>query len=332
MFGLSSSKRNLSDLSDKEMLALAIASEEEDSRIYLAYAERLRDPYPREADEFAQMAVVEREHCSSITEHFHTQFGLGIPPIQREDIYGFIRRTPHWLKPTIDIAIVREQAELMEVQAYNYYIKAAKLAQNPVTRALFLELSVAEREHQGIAAHMGAETAPLAQASVDAHPRDTDEVKQRLFLLQIVQPGLAGLMDGSVSTLAPLFAAAFATHSSWDAFLVGVAASIGAGISMGFAEALSDDGSLTGRGSPWIRGVSSGLMTVIGGLGHTFPFLIKDFMLATTLSIVIVLIELGVIAWIRSHYMDTPLLKAAFQVVIGGLLVFITGIVIGGAG
>jgi VIT1/CCC1 family predicted Fe2+/Mn2+ transporter len=153
--------------------------------------------------------------------------------------------------------------------------------------------------------------------------------ERRLFLLQIVQPGLAGLMDGSVSTLAPLFAAAFATHNTWETFLVGLAAAVGAGISMGFAEALSDNGSLTGRGSPWLRGSASGAMTALGGLGHTLPYLIPDFRTATTLAVAVVLVELAAIAWVRHRYMDTPWFSAAFQVVIGGILVFATGILIG---
>ena len=138
-------------------------------------------------------------------------------------------------------------------------------------------------------------------------------------------------MDGSVSTLAPVFAAAFASHNSWTAFLVGMAASIGAGISMGFAEALSDDGVLSGRGHPWTRGVVCGLMTTAGGIGHTLPFLIASFYYAMCVAVFIVAIELAVIAWIRHRYMDTPLLSATFQVVVGGVLVFTVGILIGSA-
>jgi hypothetical protein len=158
---------------------------------------------------------------------------------------------------------------------------------------------------------------------------DDRELKRRIFVLQIVQPGLAGLMDGSVSTLAPVFAAAFATHNSQTAFLVGMAASIGAGISMGFAEALSDDGVLSGRGRPWMRGGVCGIMTTSGGIGHTLPFLLPNFYFALWVAVAVVAIELGVIAWIRKRYMDTPLLQAIFQVVLGGILVFLTGILIG---
>jgi erythrin-vacuolar iron transport family protein len=155
------------------------------------------------------------------------------------------------------------------------------------------------------------------------------ELKRKIFVLQIVQPGLAGLMDGSVSTLAPVFAAAFATHNSRTAFLVGMAASLGAGISMGFAEALSDDGVLSGRGRPWMRGGVCGLMTTLGGIGHTLPFLLPDFFIALWVAVAVVAVELGFIAWIRKRYMDTPLLQAIFQVVLGGVLVFIAGILIG---
>lgn len=324
MFG--PSKRNLSDLDDREMLALAIASEEEDSRIYAAYADGLREQYPASARMFEEMSAVEQSHCRLLTERFQAKFGDIIPPIRREDVSGFMRRRPYWLTRPLDIKIVREQAELMELQAYNFYIKAAQQTNDLTVRTLLNELAATERGHQSTAANLGDEHVPVDAAAEEA------ETQRRAFVLQVVQPGLAGLMDGSVSTLAPLFAAAFATHNSWDAFLVGVAASIGAGISMGFAEALSDDGSLTGRGSPWIRGVVSGLMTMLGGLGHTLPYLIKDFYAATTIAVIVVLIELAAISWIRAKYMDTPILKAAFQVVIGGLLVFVTGVAIGGAG
>jgi VIT1/CCC1 family predicted Fe2+/Mn2+ transporter len=155
------------------------------------------------------------------------------------------------------------------------------------------------------------------------------EAARRFFVLRFVQPGLAGLMDGSVSTLAPLFAAAFATSNTVATFKVGLAASVGAGISMGFAEALSDDGKLSGRGTPWLRGLICGLMTTIGGLGHTLPYLIPHFQIATNTAIAVVVVELAVIAWIRRRYMDTKLLSAIFQVVVGGVLVFIAGWLIG---
>ena len=158
---------------------------------------------------------------------------------------------------------------------------------------------------------------------------DEESAQRRLFVLQIVQPGLAGLMDGSVSTLAPVFAAAFATQKSWDAFLVGLAASAGAGISMGFAEALSDDGSLTGRGHPWVRGLICGAMTALGGIGHTLPFLIHDFRMALWAAGVVVVAELATSPGFAHRYMDSPWVSAALQVGLGGVLVFITGVLIG---
>jgi VIT1/CCC1 family predicted Fe2+/Mn2+ transporter len=160
---------------------------------------------------------------------------------------------------------------------------------------------------------------------------EEDATAHRKFLLTYVQPGLAGLMDGSVSTLAPIFAAAFATQNTWETFLVGLAASIGAGISMGLTEALSDDGALTGRGSPLARGLSCGIMTTLGGLGHALPYLIPDFWTATFIAIVVVLLELWAIAWIRWKFMETPFWRAAIQIVLGGALVFAAGILIGNA-
>src|SRR6266700_626442 len=186
-----------------------------------------------------------------------------------------------------------------------------------------LQLDEIEAEHEGLAHKLGQQIlTPSARAA-------EDETARRMFVLQYVQPGLAGLMDGSVSTLAPLFAAAFATHHTWETFLVGLAASVGAGISMAFAEALSDDGSLTGRGAPVLRGAICGLMTTVGGLGHTLPYLIPDFWTATVVSVIVVALELAAISYIRHRYMDTPFLSAAFQVGVGGALVFLAGILIG---
>jgi len=156
-----------------------------------------------------------------------------------------------------------------------------------------------------------------------------DALDRRRFVLQIVQPGLEGLMDGSVSTLAPVFAAALATRNSWTAFAVGLAATLGAGISMGFAEAVSDDGSITGRGHPWVRGLVCGVMTAIGGIGHTLPFLISNFRIAFVVAAIVVIVELISICWIRHHYMGTPAISAGLQVGLGGILVFLTGILIG---
>jgi len=225
---------------------------------------------------------------------------------------------------------MRQEAEIMEMQAANFYEKSADRVLDIDIRGLLLKLAELERSHE-------KKTVDLMEATRKGAAADEEaESKKRMFVLQYVQPGLAGLMDGSVSTLAPVFAAAFATHGNWPTFLVGMASSIGAGISMGFAEALSDDGSLTGRGSPWIRGAICGLMTTIGGIGHTLPYLVPDsvpnaFLIATAIATVIVLGELWAIAWIRAKFMDTPFLQAAFQVVAGGALVFIAGILIGSA-
>jgi rubrerythrin len=217
----------------------------------------------------------------------------------------------------------RKFAEKMEDEAQRFYRKAADGARDVSVRQLLLELAEAEAGHESLAHKL------TERILTDSARTAEDEASHRVLMLQYVQPGLAGLMDGSVSTLAPLFAAAFATHNTWQTFLVGMAASVGAGISMAFAEGLSDDGALTGRGSPWIRGPVCGLMTAIGGLGHTLPYLIPHFVTATVVSIIVVVIELAVISWIRMRFMDTPFLRAAFQVVVGGTLVFIAGILIG---
>jgi rubrerythrin len=318
------------DLSEKEILALAIASEEEDSRIYQAFADEVRDSYPHSAKVFDDMAEEERGHRTMLYDLFRTRFGEHLPPIRREDVKGFLKRRPIWTITALGVERMRREAEIMEYQAANFYAKAAEQSRDLSIRQLLTHLAEVEKGHERKAGEL-TET----HLSGDAQAEE-EATRQRVFLLQYVQPGLVGLMDGSVSTLAPLFAAAFATHSNWETFLVGVAASIGAGISMGFAEALSDDGSLTGRGTPWIRGTVSGLMTAIGGLGHTLPYLVPDswpnaFWIATSIACIIVLIELWVIAWIRAKYMDTPFLQAAFQIVLGGVLVFLAGIFIGSA-
>jgi rubrerythrin len=213
----------------------------------------------------------------------------------------------------------------MEAETRRFYERAQAQASDASVRKLLGDLAAAEREHVDVA-HRLSET----YLTRDARQVE-EETRRRMFVLQVVQPGLAGLMDGSVSTLAPLFAAAFATHNTWETFLVGMAASVGAGISMGFAEALSDDGSLTGRGQPWLRGAITGLMTGLGGVGHTLPFLIPDFRTATAVAVAVVVLELWAIAWIRSNYMDTPFLRAVFEVVVGGLIVFAAGVLIGSA-
>lgn len=318
-------QKRFADLSEREILALAITLEEEDGRIYRDYAEGLRDEYPASAKVFEEMAEEESGHRRALIDRYTQRFGPHITMIRREDVRGFIRRRPLWLTRPLGLEAVRRQAEEMEAEVQNFYRKAAEQVGDAATRKLLIDLAEAESSHLSLAERLGER---ILTKDVRAH--EEEEARKR-FVLQFVQPGLAGLMDGSVSTLAPLFAAAFATGNSWEAFLVGMAAAIGAGISMGFAEALSDDGSLTGRGHPWLRGLVCGLMTTIGGVGHTLPYLIADFHVATTLAVAVVLVELWAIAWVRARYMDTPFLQAAFQVVIGGVLVFVSGIVIGSA-
>jgi rubrerythrin len=318
-------KRSFSDLSEQEVIALAIAAEEEDSRIFATYADALRSDFGASAELFDEMAAEENEHRRLLIDLHREKFGESIPFVRRQDVRGFVQRRPFWMMRGLGIEKIREQAQLMEVEARRFYLRAAERSTDASTRKLLGDLAEAERNHVTLAEELG-ET-HLTDEAISTERR----MERKLFLLQIVQPGLAGLMDGSVSTLAPLFAAAFATQSTHETFLVGIAASVGAGISMGFAEALSDDGTLTGRGSPWIRGVASGLMTAIGGIGHTLPYLLADFWLATWLAIGVVVLELGAISYIRYKYMDTAFLTAAFQIVVGGLLVFGAGILIGNA-
>jgi erythrin-vacuolar iron transport family protein len=311
------------DLTEQEILALAITNEEEDSRIYRGFAEGLRAQYPASAKVFEEMAEEEVRHRSMLFDLYREKFGEYLPLIRRHDVSGFVRHKPLWLVRPLGIDEVRKYAAEMEYETARFYRKAAAGARDASVRDLLDRLADAEDKHEDLAERLGDRL-----LTKDARA-DEDETARRMFVLQYVQPGLAGLMDGSVSTLAPLFAAAFATHHTWDTFLVGMAASVGAGISMGFAEALSDDGSLTGRGAPVIRGAVCGVMTAIGGLGHTLPYLIPDFWIATAISIVVVVVELAVISWIRWRFMDTPFLAATFQVMVGGALVFIAGILIG---
>jgi rubrerythrin len=316
---------NFDSLSEREILALAISLEEEDERIYADFAEGLRQNFPASAAVFDGMRDEESGHRRRLIELFREKFGDHIPLLRRHDVRGFVHRKPVWLIQPLGIETVRNQASAMEVEARRFYEKASARAMDARVRQLLDDLAEEERSHED-----RAEELENDKLGPDAKHQE-DEASRRLFVLQIVQPGLAGLMDGSVSTLAPVFAAAFATHNSWDAFVVGLAASIGAGISMGFAEALSDDGSLTGRGHPWVRGFICGLMTALGGIGHTLPFLIPDFRAAITAAVLVVVIELGIISWIRHRYMETPALSAALQVGLGGILVFVTGVLIGSA-
>lgn len=317
-------QKAFSDLTDREVLALAVQAEEEDGRIYREMAGQLRKDYPASAAIFDGMAEEETEHRRRLLELFQERYGNDIPLIRREDVRGFMRRKPMWMSSSYDIDSIRSRAASMEAEAANFYHRAAARSSDPAVRKLLGDLAEIEAGHEA--------TAENLEASVPTDAREEErQTAHRAFLLQIVQPGLAGLMDGSVSTLAPLFAAAFATHDTWQTFLVGMAASIGAGISMGFAEALSDDGNLTGRGRPLLRGFVTGLMTTIGGVGHTLPYLIPHFQIATWVAVAVVLVELWAIAYIRARYMDTPFLRAAFQIVVGGLLVFGAGILIGNA-
>jgi rubrerythrin len=317
-------QKSFSELSDREVLALAIQNEEEDGRIYRDFAERLRKDFPASAAVFSEMAEEENTHRAQLFALFQQRFGDHIPLIRREDVRGFIRRKPLWMTETFDIEAMRHRAESMEEEAANFYRRAAQRTSDAAVRKLLGDLADIEADHEALARK-------LTTGIPESARNEERETARRNFVLQVIQPGLVGLMDGSVSTLAPVFAAAFATHNSWDTFLVGMAASVGAGISMGFAEALSDDGTLSGRGRPWIRGAVTGLMTTLGGVGHTLPYLIPQFGLATGLAIAVVVVELWVIAWVRARFMDTPFLRAAFQIVVGGLLVFLTGILIGSA-
>jgi erythrin-vacuolar iron transport family protein len=315
--------RSFKSLDEQEILALAISLEEEDARIFDDFADGLQANYPAQAEEFRRLRAEEDGHRHRLLDLYRKKFGEHIPLIRRQDVKGFVSRKPVWLVRPLGLDAVRKQTELMELETRRFYEKAARQATDAGVRQLLGDLAEEERKHERIAEVLVEEALDTEAAT-----------RKREFVLQVVQPGLAGLMDGSVSTLAPLFAAAFATHKNKETLLVGLAASIGAGISMGFAEALSDDGSLTGRGRPWVRGLICGLMTALGGLGHALPYLIPDsmpnaFSLATGVAIGVVLVELAVIAWIRHRYMDTPWSSAIFQVVIGGLLVFLAGVLIG---
>ena len=322
-YGKLTAMKKFDELTEQEVLALAISLEEEDERVYADFAEGVRQAYPASAELFESMRQEESSHRRRLIELYQRRFGDHIPLIRRQDVKGFVQRKPVWLMRPLGLDVIRKNASAIEIETRRFYEKAAAQAQDASTRQLLDDLANEERTHEKHAEELDKKILP-------ANVKEEEEAaERRLFVLQIVQPGLAGLMDGSVSTLAPVFAAAIATRDSWDAFLVGMAASAGAGISMGFAEALSDDGSLTGRGHPWLRGVVCGAMTAIGGIGHTLPFLVQNFTLAMTIAAVVVLAELGVITWVRHRYMDTPTFSAALQVGLGGVLVFLTGVLIG---
>ncbi|HEY1932709.1 MAG TPA: ferritin family protein [Acetobacteraceae bacterium] len=315
--------RNFSDLTEREVLALAIANEEEDNRIYTDISEGLRQDYPGSAKVFTEMAEEESEHRQKLLDLYRQKFGEHIPLIRRHDIRGFIQHKPVWQILPLNLDEVRELAENMEVETQQFYRRAAARSEDVSVRKLLGDLAEAEVEHE----HRAEQ---LTDVNLPENVRRAEDTQaRRSFVLRFIQPGLAGLMDGSVSTLAPVFAAAFASHNPWEAFVVGLAASIGAGISMAFAEALSDNGSLTGRGAPIIRGAITGVMTTLGGIGHTLPFLIPTFWTAMTVAIGVVIVELGLISWVRWKYMDTPVIPATMQVAFGGALVFAVGILIG---
>jgi erythrin-vacuolar iron transport family protein len=314
--------KRFADLNEQEILALAISNEDEDNRIYRSFADRLRGAYPETAEMYDKMAQEEIGHRDMLLDLHRKKFGDFLPLIRRQDVKGFVARRPIWLNSTLSLDATRKFAEEMEYETARFYRRAAQTAHDDAVRDLLRKLAAAEDKHEALAHELGEKIAPQTR-------RSEDQAARRMFVLQYVQPGLAGLMDGSVSTLAPLFAAAFATHNTWSTFLVGLAAALGAGISMAFAEAMSDDGSLTGRGAPVVRGAVTGAMTALGGLGHALPYLIPHFYIATSVAFAVVAVELIVIAWIRTHYMDTPFLQAAFQVVVGGVLVFAVGILIG---
>jgi rubrerythrin len=317
-------RRRFSDLSEQEILALAISSEEDDAQIYRSYAEQLRGEYPASAAVFDGMAVEEDGHRARLIELHRARFGEVIPLIRREHVAGFYARRPIWLVKNLPVETIRAEAEAMERQAEAFYLRAAQATSDAGTRKLLGDLAAAEAGHK-------TRANDLVSKHVDPEAEEEEaRAAKRQFILTWVQPGLAGLMDGSVSTLAPIFATAFATQDTWTTFLVGTAASVGAGISMGFTEAAHDDGVLSGRGSPWKRGLASGVMTTVGGMGHALPYLIPEFWTATTIAMIVVFVELWAIAWIQNKFMETPFVRAALQVVLGGALVFAAGALIGG--
>ena len=316
-------RRRFRDLSEQEILALAISSEEDDARIFRSFAERLRSEFPSSAAVFDDMATEEDDHKNRLIDRHTIRFGTVIPLIRREHVAGYYARKPVWLMETMSLEQIRAEAEAMERQAQRFYEAAAQRTSDAETRKMLGDLAAAEAAHQHTAGR-------LEEEHLDEDARESeDQTAKRQFLLTWVQPGLAGLMDGSVSTLAPIFATAFATEDTHTTLLVGLAASVGAGISMGFTEAASDDGQLSGRGSPIKRGIAAGVMTTIGGLGHALPYLIPDFWTATVIAMIVVFVELWAIAWIQNKYMETPFFRAAMQVVLGGALVFAAGAIIG---
>jgi rubrerythrin len=318
-------RRRVTDLDQRELLALAISLEEEHGRIYADYAAGLGPDYPGSAKIFTEMADEENEHRRWLIDLFREKFGDHIPLIRRQDVSGLVRHDPIWTVRPLGLERVRRQAEAIESETRSFYRSVLERVSDAEIRKLVGDLIVAEDRHIDLAHQLSEQELTSAAKAKEAH------AERRAFVLQYVQPGLTGLIDGSISTLAPIFAAAFATHNTWQTFLVGLAASLGAGISMAFAEALSDDGQISGRGSPWVRGGVTGSMTALGGLGHTLPYLISDFWTATYIAIAVVFVELWIIAGIRARFMETRFVRAALEVVVGGLIVFGVGVLIGSA-
>ncbi|MFS8035829.1 iron exporter MbfA [Xanthobacter sp. AM11] len=325
MMSLFSGRRRFSDLSEKEILALAVSSEEDDARIYADYAEALRPTFPDTAKIFEAMSAQETGHKRALTAEFERRYGAHVPLIRRESIAGYYNRRPPWYVTNLGIERIREEVGRMEDESANFYLQAQKKATDPGTLKLLESLYRTELQHEEIASNLAERYLPVDKK------KEEDDKARRQFVLTWVQPGLAGLMDGSVSTLAPIFATAFATQNSHTTLLVGLAAAVGAGISMGFTEAVHDDGVISGRGSPLKRGIASGVMTAVGGLGHALPYLIPEFWTATVIAIIVVFVELWAIAFIQNHYMETPFWRSVFQVVLGGALVLAAGIFIGGS-
>jgi len=318
-------KRDFATLTEREVLSLAIAAEEEDGQIYSALAEKLEPSYPASAKVFEGMAEEESGHRRRLLDLYKQRFGDRLVPIRREHVRGFLQRKPLWLSNTLSLEATRQLVWEMERGAQHFYQEAITRTQDPDVRKLLGDLALEEQGHARKAEQL--EATHLTEGN-----RETEKDEEhRQFVLTYVQPGLAGLMDGSVSTLAPVFAAAFATGDTTQTFLVGLAAAVGAGISMGFTEAAADDGKLTGRGSPIKRGLACGVMTTLGGLGHALPYLIPNFHLATLIAMIVVVIELWAIAFIQNRFMSTPFWRAVIQVVLGGAMVFAAGILIGSA-
>ena len=317
-------KKKFQDLNDNEILSLAIDSLEEDIKLYDEYSSHFLINYPVTSKMFKQMSILKNKNRKKLVELHKKKFGKTLSITNQKEIANYFKRKPEWLVIKNSIEKVRNEIIEMETLSAQFYNSFAKKSQNIEIRNLLIDLALMSREQKDNAKLMLLN----AQKSQSAKEEVTKDKRQ--FILTWVQPGLAGLMDGSVSTLAPIFATAFATKDSHTTLLVGLAASIGAGISMGFTEAVHDDGVISGRGSPIKRGFASGIMTTIGGLGHALPYLISDFYIATVIAMFFVLVELWAIAWIQAKYMEIKFTKAVFQVVFGGSLVLAAGILIGG--